>query len=211
MPNVDRPNGFRPVMHGDGTPWNGKTNMYYVTAGDSTAIYVGDVVKLAGSAGGAGVVIDGQSVDGMPTIARCTVGDGTDTPLGVVVGFLVDKTTYGNTRYRAASTARIALVVDDPNVIFEVQEDAATTPIAAASIGLNATFSVTAGSTVTGESGMELISTSVAATTTHPVRVLRTKQEPGSGLYDATLNPANGRFLVRFNAHVFRGLGTTGF
>ena len=102
-------------------------------------------------------------------------------------------------------------VVDDPGVVFEVQEDAVTTSIAAASIGLNATFNVTAGSTVTGESAMELISTSVGTTTTHPVRILRTKQEPGSGLYHATTNPANGRFLVRFNAHVFRGLGTTGF
>lgn len=210
MPNVDRPNGFRPVMHGDGNPWNGKFNMYYVTAGDSTAIYVGDVVKLAGSAGASGEVVQGQSVDGIPTISRCTVGDGTDTPIGVVVGVLPDPSNL-NIRYRAASTARIVQVVDDPNVIFEVQEDAATTSIAAASIGLNSTFSVTAGSTVTGESGMELISTSVGTTTTHPIRILRTKQEPGSGLYHATNNPSNGRFLVKFNAHVFRGLGTTGF
>lgn len=210
MANADRPNGFRPVMGGDSSPWNGKFNLYYVTAGDSTAIYVGDVVKLAGSSGASGEVVQGHSVDGMPTISRCTVGDGTDTPIGVVVG-VVPLPSNLNIRYRAASTAQLIQVVDDPGVIFEVQEDAATTSIAAASVGLNATFSVTAGSTVTGESGMELISTSVATTTTHPIRILRAKPEPGSGIYHATNNPLNGRFLVRFNAHVFRGLGTTGF
>jgi hypothetical protein len=200
-------------MHGDGNPWNGRFNMYYVTAGDTTAIYVGDVVKLTGTTGTSGESCQGHSVDGMPIISRCTIGDGTDTPVGVVVGFLPEPSNLG-LRYRPTSgsgAARIAQVVDDPNVIFEVQEDAATTSIAAASVGLNATFSVTAGLTTTGESQMELISTSVATTTTHPVRILRVKPEPGMGLYHATNNPSNGRFLVKFNAHVFRGLGTTGF
>lgn len=208
MANTDRARGLIPVQHANGSPWNGKVHMYLVT--DTNAMYIGDVVKHSGTSGAAGSFVFGQDVEGMPVIARCTDGTGTtDTPLGVVVGFLPLQPVQ-DVNYKAADgTDRIALVCDDNDVIFEVQEDAATTPIAAASIGLNVMFSTTAGSTVTGTSGMEIISTQVATTTTHPLRIVGLSKRVDNNLNTGGAGTDNAKFLVRFNQHVFKG--TAGF
>lgn len=205
MANVNRPRGLVPVRYLNGTPYTGKVNMYLVT--DTNAMYTGDIVKHSGTAGAAGAVVYGQDVEGMPVIARCTDGTGTtDTPLGVVVGFLPLQ-PLADVNYKAADAVdRIALVVDDPNVVFEVQEDATTTPIAAASIGLNVMFSTTAGSTVTGLSGMEIISTLVAATTTHPLRILGLSKRVDNNLNTGGTGTDKAKFDVVFNQHVFKGV-----
>ena len=208
MANTDRPRGLVPVRYLSGAPWNGKVNMYLVV--DTAAMYVGDIVKHAGGAGAAGAVVFGQDVEGMPTAITCTDGTGTtDTPLGVVVGFLPLQPLQ-DVNYKAADgTDRIALVVDDPNVVFEAQEDAATTPIVAASIGLNVMFSTTAGSTLTGISAQELISTLVATTSTHPLRILGLSKRPDNALNTGGSNTDKAKFDVIFNLHAFKG--TTGF
>lgn len=205
MANTDRPRGLIPVQHANGNPWNGKVNMYLVT--DTNAMYVGDIVKHGGTAGAAGAVVFGQDVEGMPTVVRCTDGTGTtDTPVGVVVGFLPLQPVQ-DVNYKAADGVdRIVLVCDDSDVIFEAQEDATTTPIAAASIGLNVMFSTTAGSTVTGTSGMELISTQVAATTTHPLRIVGLSKRVDNNLNTGGAGTDNAKFLVRFNQHAFKGV-----
>lgn len=205
MANTNRARGLVPVRHFNGNPWNGKVKMYLVT--DTAAMYTGDIVKHSGTAGAAGSVVYGQDVEGMPVIARCTDGTGTtDTPLGVVVGFLPLQPVQ-DINYKAADgTDRIALVCDDPSVVFEVQEDATTTPITVASIGLNAMFSTTAGSTVTGNSGMELISTQVAATTTHPLRILGLAKRVDNNLNTGGAGTDKAKFDVIFNQHVFKGV-----
>lgn len=205
MANTNRARGLIPVQNANGSPWDGKVNMYLVT--DTNAMYTGDIVKHSGTAGAAGAVVYGQDVEGMPVIARCTDGTGTtDTPLGVVVGFLPLQPLQ-DVNYKAADGVdRIALVCDDPNVVFEVQEDATTTPIAAASIGLNVMFSTTAGSTLTGVSGMEIISTQVAATTTHPLRILSLSKRVDNNLNTGGTGTDKAKFLVRFNQHVFKGV-----
>lgn len=210
MANTDRPRGLVPVQNSNGSPWNGKTNMYLVP--DTAALYVGDVVKLAGSSGAAGSYVYGQDVEGMPTAARCTDGTGTtDTPIGVVVGFLPLQPVQ-DVNYKAADGVdRIALVCDDENVIFEVQEDAVTTPLVATSVGLNAMFSTTAGSTLTGVSGMELISTSAAATTTHPLRILGLSKRVDNAFNTGGADTDQAKFLVKFNVHVYKDQGQKGF
>lgn len=208
MANTNRPRGLIPVSHRNGNPWNGKVNMYLVT--DTAALYTGDIVKHSGTSGAAGSVVYGQDVEGMPVIARCTDGTGTtDTPLGVVVGFLPLQPLQ-DVNYKAADgTDRIALVCDDPSVVFEVQEDATTTPIVAASVGLNVMFSTTAGSTSTGTSGMEIISTQVATTTTHPLRILGLSKRVDNNFNTGGTGTDKAKFLVVFNQHVF--LGVLGF
>ena len=49
MANTSRINGFRPVKHTNGSPYNGQSNMYYV-ASAADEILVGDIAKLGGSA-----------------------------------------------------------------------------------------------------------------------------------------------------------------
>lgn len=194
MANTNAPFGLRPVRYMDGSPYNGKVNYYLMPSGDGTATFVGDLVKLGGTAGAAGVVVSGVEVHGMPTIAQAAAGD---TAVGVVVGFLPDPTALG-TRHRAASTNRIAMVVDSPNVIFEIQEDAGGATTALVDVGENADVVVGAGSATTGNSGMQLDS-STHVTTTAQLRILRFvprgDNEPAS---------ANAKLEVLINEHAFK-------
>lgn len=176
MANSDAPSGFKPIKHLNGNPWNGKVNVYYIPATDATATFIGDAVKSAGSA----------TPDGLyPTVAQAAAGDAIR---GIVVGFsdqpyVSVNTDNLNEKYRAASVARYAFVVDDPDVIFEVQEDSDGGSIAAASVGLSCDFVVGSGSTVTGKSGMEIDSSDVA-TAAGQFKLLRVSNKVGNELGD---------------------------
>lgn len=202
MANVNAPRGLIPTKHLNGNPWNGKTTMYYLPATDGTAVFIGDLVKTAGTSGAAGVVVAGQDVEGMMAITRITGGTTGQDIVGVVAGFLPDPTRL-DLRHRLASTARIALVVDDPTVLFELQEDADTTPIAAASVGLNAAVSTTAGSATTGLSGIEIDSSSVATTATLPVKIHGLIKRPDNNLNTGGAGTDKAKFLVQLNTHFF--------
>ncbi len=192
MANTSRVNGFKPVRHMNGSPYNGQVNIYEIAAGDTALTNIGDLVKLA----------DNDATDGYPAVERfgtsgaITSGFG----VGVVVGFVVNAAASldiptGNSR--TASTKRFALVADSPDLIMEVEEDSVGGNIALASIGLNAGFDASVGSTVTGASGMMLDSSSVAATATLPLRLI--------GLVKRVDNAqgANARWLVGWNLHQF--------
>jgi hypothetical protein len=168
MANQDAAFGLRPVRYLNGAAYDGKHNYYLVPAADLTALFVGDAVKSGGTTGAAGVVVSGVDVWGMPTAIQAAAGD---TILGVVVGFLPDPTALG-TRHRVASTNRVAMVVDAPDVIFEVQEDGEGATLALVDIGENADLIVASGSTVTGNSAMEVDSSTHTAATAQ-VRLLR--------------------------------------
>lgn len=155
MPNSDTPFGFKPVKHLIGSPWNGKTNVYFVPSTDGTALFKGDAVKSAGAA---------DTTGKYPTVAQAAAGD---VIRGVIVGFGDNPFTMirpdtPNAVHRAASVAMYVFVVDDPFVIFEIQEDSVGNSIGTAMVGLSTDIAVTAGSTVTGNSGMELDSSDTA-------------------------------------------------
>ena len=176
MANTDRPSGFTPIKHLSGAPWNGKANVYYIPSTDATALFKGDLVNLAGSADDTGMY---------PTVTQAAAGD-TDN-VGVVIAFGSSPEVMANhdnlnMKYRAASTAMYCLVVDDPFVIFEIQEDSAGGSIAAASVGLNTNVVVGSGSTTTGLSGMELDSSDVATDTAGNCRLLRVVNRPDNAL-----------------------------
>lgn len=165
MANVDTPFGFKPVKHLNGSPWNGKANVYYIPNTDNTAVFVGDAVKLAGSADATGK---------FPTIAQAAA---TNAICGVVIGFADNpyvgiNPDYPMRRYRPAATAMYAFVVDDPYVIFEVQEDSDANSITADMVGLATDIVVGSGSTTTGRSAMELDS-SDTATAAGQCRIMR--------------------------------------
>ncbi len=119
MANVSRVNGFRPVKHLNGSPYNGQFNIYEIVVGDGTATMVGDLVKADG----------GTATDVYPTAVRHgTTGEVTSgLALGVIVGFVTDPTNLNTPQYRAASTKRYAMVADSPDIIFEVM-DGGTVP-----------------------------------------------------------------------------------
>lgn len=161
MANVDRPSGLRPIRHLNGNPYNGAARRCFIPATDSTATFVGDAVVSAGSA----------DADGVPTVAQASAGGAIR---GVIVGFEVNGTDL-ETPYRLASTARYCFVCEDPDVVFEIQEDSDGGALAAANVGNNADIVVGSGDTSGGASGMELDS-STAATTAATLNILGLSQ-----------------------------------
>ena len=184
MANVDRPRGLVPLRDLSGAPYNGAVNKYYVPASDSTAIYVGGLVKLGGTADANGVA----SVTG-------NVATG-DAVLGAVIS--VDPIPATLPRYRAASTERYVYVSDDPNLVYEVQADDV---LALTAVGNSADLTgFTAGNTTTGLSSIEVdASTATAAGDgTQDVVIVGFAQTP-----DNDPASANANVLVRLNNHAF--------
>lgn len=185
MANVDTPFGLRPVRFLSGQPYNGAGNVYSTASGDATAIYVGDPVKLSGTS---------QVINGV-TYADVDQAATGDIMVGVVVAVLPE--TRDSLVYRAASTARRVVVADNPGLVFEIQEVSGGTPLAAADIGLNANIVVAAGSSVTGQSGVELNNGTEASTNTLDVQIV--------GLVNREDNAVgeHAKWLVRINRHQF--------
>jgi hypothetical protein len=193
MANTDAPRGLRPVQYMNGAPWNGQARRYYVPASDSTGdIYIGQLVKPGGSA----------DADGVPSVAvNITTGDDV---LGVVVGidpvFGAGADGRSSTLYRADDTERYLWVVDDPNVLFGVQDDAASTLTAAAVYSVADLTGLNAGSTTTGFSSTEISAASVTASgdNTEDVMIMGIVNKPDNTIGD------NCEWLVRLNQHFYR-------
>jgi hypothetical protein len=195
MANTSRPMGLRFVGSLTAGPVTGMVNQYLVPSADGTAIYVGDAVKSNTTSGGAAVFVNGQDCEGMPSVIRAAAGD---TLRGVVVGFLPKQSDL-TVLHREASTNRIALVVDDPNAIFEMEANGVG--VAQTDVGNNADLVATAGSATTGQSAMVLDSSTVG-TATATLRILGLVKRPDNAL------GTSDKVLVRINEHEF--LSTTG-
>jgi hypothetical protein len=189
MPNVNAPAGLRPVRHRNGAAYNGAATRYFVPASDSTALFIGDPVIIAGSA----------DADGVATVTRATAAGGAFT-LGPVVS--VEPETRDSLTYRAASTARYVWVADDPDLVFEIQEDAVGGALAAADVGLNADLVAGTGSTITGLSAFQLDTSTKATTATLQLRIIGFVQRIDNEI------GANAKVLVTINLHTLRN--TTG-
>lgn len=202
MANVSAPKGLIPVRHLNGSPWNGLTVPFLCPSSDGTAIFIGDIVKMMGNSGAAGLVVGGYDCEGMAMVNRDTTGTSCPYAVGVVVGFSPDPTNLMN-KHRVASTNRVAHVVVDPTVVYEIQEDAVTTPVAAASVGLLAAYTTTAGSATTGVSAIALDSDSVNTTVTLPLKILGLSKKVGNALNTAGAGSDPATFDVVFNSGWF--------
>ena len=203
MANTVAPKGFIPVRQKDGSGWNGQVTPYLIPSSDGTAVFIGDVVKTAGSSGAAGTVVNGMDCEGMQTVIKVATGATGQDIVGVVVGFLPDPTNLFN-KYRLASTNRVALVSDANDVIYEIQEDAVTTPIAAASIGLNASFNIGSGNTTTGVSTATIISANVATTAAFPMKLLGLTKRVGNAFNTGGSGVDTATFDVLLNTGLFK-------
>lgn len=210
---VDAPKGLRPVRKADGTPFQGPFKKVVVSTGDATAIFVGDLVYYSGSSPTTGARIQGEDVAGVPIVQRLTASSSADPVnlAGVVVGVKPDPDNLMR-KHRAASTDAILYVCNDPAVVYEMQEDADTTPIVADSVGLNANIAFGAGSATTGMSGLEIDSSTVASTAALPLRVIGLSKKVDNDFYAGNGN-VNGKFEVMLNwtiADSALGRSTTG-
>lgn len=212
MANVSRINGFRPLKHVTGAPYNGQCNVYQFASGDGTAAFVGDAVKLAGDA----------STGGVATISRATAGAAI---VGVIVGFINAKQdpvagtmTSGAIAldtpiYRVASTTQYALVCDAPDVIFEVEGTNAGSSYTylSADVGLNADAYVGgSGSTTSGVSAMSLdVGGTKATTATLQFKILGTVQRVDNESVNSSSTAV--KYLAKINnATLGNGTGATG-
>lgn len=128
MANTDKPFGFKPVQQPDGA----NPPIHEYEWGGATAGFRGDIVTLA--------------TDGQVDVAGVT-----DTILGVLAQYVASGTAAGTK----------VLVYDDPDTLFEVQaaNTSAGTPVTPVQAFVGDAFdfiSTHAGSTTTGQSGMEL-------------------------------------------------------
>jgi hypothetical protein len=189
MANIDSAFGLKPVLPKGGCV---QTTEYYVPSSDNTALFIGDPVVIAG----------GADADGVQTCTIATAGT-TNRVTGVVVGFRPSPSVIAN-GYRLASTAAYVLVCDDPEQVFEIQEDADGGALAAADVGLNASLIAGTGSAVTKKSGWEL-DTSTKVTTSLQLRILGFAQRADNEI------GANAKVLVRINQPTETGAaGSTG-
>lgn len=192
MANVAAPFGLRPVGTVNGQPYSGAARTYSVPAGDGNAFYLGDAVKLVGTS---------QFINGSP-YADIAIAASGDVMVGVVVGVL--PSTRDSLTYRAASTQRLVLVADDPDLLFEIAQGSGGTPLNANDVGLNADMLVVAGSTVTGYSATVVNNIGEATTNTLDLKLVgivdRADNDPGSAVGTGA---ASSHFLVRLNRHQY--------
>ena len=175
-------------------PHSGGVQRFYIPSTDSTAAYIGGLAKLAGSS------------DATGKFATVTANvSAADVVVGAIGGVAAiqpgdrDTDPRAALTYRAASTNRYVDVVVDPRQVYEIDEDGDTTPIAAASVGLNATLiNLTSGSTVDGRSSMQIDSSTVATTATLDVQILNLTRKVGNAI-----GAAGSTWDVRLNNHQF--------
>jgi hypothetical protein len=200
MANISQPRGFLPVRYLNGAAWNGGTNLYHIPSTDTNQYNPGDAVKTAAT---------GADANGIPDVAKIT--NGTDTVRGVVVGCL---TANPNTPSLVGTNLDLTvqnipatktrdyyvLVVDDPQVVFQIQDDGITTAnLVAASVGLNASFTVTNPTSPQQNSATVLLSSSFATTQGLNCKILGLAQLPNNSF------GAKAQWLIKFNQHELMG------
>lgn len=200
MANFVQPRGFVPVRYLNGAAWSGGGNMYYIPANDTNQYNPGDVVLTAAV---------GADANGIPAVTKNTTGTG--VVRGVLVGVLkanpnnpslvgtnIDLTVQNIPATK--TQAYYVLVVDDPKVVYQIQDDGITTAnLVAASVGLNASFTVTNPTAPAQNSATVLLSSSFATTAGLTVKIFGLSQIPNNAF------GANATWDVIFNQHEFQG------
>lgn len=208
MANVNKPVGLTPVSYLNGSDWDGRGNIYSILAADVNAFYVGDPVAPSASGGDA---------RGIPAV---TVGTpGTGPWMGVILAIgtspgAVNTIMSGGGPYidpnnlssvfrssGAKSVNYYALVADDPNIIYEAQEDSVGGAIAVGSIHNNINLIAAAPGTGVVVSAYQLDSSTAATTNTLDMRILRVRNRIDNAV------GVNCKWEVMFNTH-FHRVGT---
>lgn len=194
MANANIARGLVPVAHMSGAPYNGAARLYYVPSTYGTALFVGDPVII---------VTASSDANGIQTVQRATAAGGAYM-IGAMVGVASAGdppvvNTFDRFTYHAASTAGYILVADDPDLLFEIQEDGDGGAMGVGAVGRNADLVSGTGSTTSGYSGFQLDSSTLATTATLQLRIVEAVQRSNN---DPTLT--NAKWLVRINLHSLR-------
>lgn len=194
MANTNKPMGLSPHSYLNGSKWTGQAREYYIVSTDPNAYAIGDPVAAASIGDGAGV----------PGCVLAAAGTG-NTILGVVVGTrgtvyggaMVDPAGLDTTIVPATKTkGYYVMVADDPNIVFEAQEDSVGANLAATDVMSNA--NLVAGTNNSYISGWMIDSSPTALTATLQLQLLGLVVRPDNayGQY--------AKWLVRINNHQFK-------
>jgi hypothetical protein len=190
MASSATPYGLRPINVLGGSPNSGALRKYKIASTYDTAIFQGDLVELVAAG----------------TIEKET-GTTTANPVGVFLGCEYTDSDMGfihknNWVANTVATDAMAIICDDPDMLFECQSDATLSQNA---IGSNFALVQGAGDATTGVSGVTLNASTLAGTATLPIRVVDYVDKQGfSALGDDYTD-----MIVRINTHFNRN--ATGF
>ena len=200
MANVNRPSGLTPVKYVGGGEWNGQANLYSIAAGYAVELAIGDPVISSGTA-------DANGVPGIALAAATGAIRGVIVGLGKTEGLIANPSNLDSTKRPAADPAVwYAMVVDDPNVVFEIQEQSNGTALAATEVGLNQVpILAAAGSYMSGWQLASASGATPATTATLPLRLLGLSRKPNNTF------GAYAKWLVQINVHeLAHGTGAAG-
>mgnify|MGYP003145393454 FL=1 len=193
------PQGLKPVKRADGMPYAGATTEYLLDpAGEATNIFNGQVVTLGADgfvalAGGTGADITNNALGGSGVGA-----------LGVFVGcsYTNDEgQTVHSNYYPSGKLNGKALVVDDPNVLFQAQLDGTGAQTIIGNITkFAAVQSTSTGSTVTGNSNSALDATT--QTTVGAFQIVSHVSDPGDAFPDVLVRFTTGAHMRTMNSGV---------
>lgn len=209
MANTSQINGFKPVKHLNGSPYNGQANLYEVPSTEAVPVFVGDLVKLSD-----------QAATSLYPAVEAVVGASAQVNAGPVLGSVVGivnvkfdpvggalssgSIALDTPVYRPASTKQFVLVADSDDLIFEAEADAS---VAATSIGLNVGIGASAHTNplLNGASPMYVYSTTAPDTTsTRPLQIVGIVNRPDNEI------GAHNKVLVRINVQSYGSVGVAG-
>jgi hypothetical protein len=190
MANVNQPIGLRPINE-DGMPWSGQGMLVNFPAAQVNNIFIGDPM----------VALGGTDAFGVPMVGLASAGAGNPL-LGSFNGIMNGPAGSGFTVtrdlpvYRQGAISNYGYIIPWNQALFIIQEDSVGGAIAAAVAGFaNGNLVAGAGSLVTGYSGWQLQSSSVAAAAnpTYQVKLLGLARGPDNAL------GVNADWIVRMN------------
>jgi hypothetical protein len=196
-PTVSGPYGLIPINLIGGQVFASATRQIPIPSAYTTAIYFGDVVKLANTG----------------TLAIET-NTSAATPVGVFLGCAYTDPTYGKTfrqAYPGAVTASdiVGYVQDDPDCLFKVAVVSSGTTISSvtrANVGENTALVLNAGNAVTGDSQVAVSSTCSTASTL-PIRIIDVIAETANTSTATTLYT---EVVIKWNQGIHQYLNPTG-
>lgn len=213
---VNAPFGFKPSRTITGATWNGQTSEYLIISGTASNLFIGDPVKPLPS-GGVGLWTDGALVAGV--FMGCKYRD--------VNGNYVISRTWRDQTATYNNEPAIAMIVDDPNVLFDIQVSNSTNTVSGVRMeDLNANVKMdvgggggnqvpqnpAAGSFETGLSAFYLNYNTLGNTAAFPLKIIHLTPYPGNIFATAApAAPGQGAYnnvLVFINNHMFQGIST---
>jgi len=201
MPNVNAPFGLLPVRHLQGNAWNGGVRTYSIAAADTNAYWVGDRVTTIGNAGADTNGVAAVTLAAAGTAARGVVVAIGLQPFGPFIN--ADNLRSMNRPSGAQTSVYYVAVVDDPTLIYEVQEAGAGSVLTAASVNRNVNLNNGIRTGTKFFSPAYLDNNTVNTTSTLDLKILGAVQRA-----DNTPFTASQRWLVMLNNHEFKA-GTT--